>query len=103
MSRGENFQDSLDVRCGSKRFTEFRRGLKLIDIDKITGRDRIDFHSLRRSASTCLKNARIPEHEEAEFLGHDHPQVTFGLYPDRHKLVELQRIIETIRYESKSA
>jgi hypothetical protein len=25
--------------------------------------------------------------------------VTFGIYPDRHKLVELQRIVETIRYE----
>jgi integrase len=83
----------------SKRFTEVRRGLSIEDIKELTGRDQIDFHSLRRSASTALKHARIPEHEAAEILGHEHPQVTFGVYPDRHKLVELQRIIEAIRYE----
>lgn len=83
----------------SKRFTVLRRDLGIEDVDALTGRDRINFHSLRRSATTALKHARIPEHEAAEILGHDHPQVTFGVYPDKHKLRELQRIVETIRYE----
>jgi integrase len=83
----------------SKRFTVLRRGLGIEDIDEVTGKDRVDFHSFRRSATTALKHARIPEHEAAEVLGHDHPQVTFGVYPDRHKLKELQRIVEAIRYE----
>jgi integrase len=83
----------------SKRFTELRRGLGIEDFNELTGRDQIDFHSLRRSATTALKHARIPEHEAAEILGHEHPQVTFGVYPDRHKLVELQRIVEAISYE----
>lgn len=83
----------------SKRFTELRRGLGIEDVSELTGRDQVDFHSLRRSAVTALKQARIPEHEAAEVLGQDHPQVTFGVYPDRHKLVDLQRIVEAIRYE----
>lgn len=82
----------------SKRFTKVRRGLELIDIDQVTGRDRIDFHSLRRSAITALKHARIPEHEVAEVVGHEHPLVTFGIYPDRQKLGRLQQVIEAISY-----
>lgn len=83
----------------SKRFTELRRGLGIEDVSELTGRDQVDFHSLRRSVVTALKHARIPEHEAAEVLGQDHPQVTFGVYPDRHKLEELQRIVEAIRHE----
>ncbi len=83
----------------SKRFTEYRRTLKLSDIDKTTGRDRLDFHSLRRSAITALKNAHIPEHDAAEVVGHEHPRVTFGVYPDRHRLGRLQAIVEAIRYD----
>jgi integrase len=82
----------------SKRFTEFRRGLGLVDLDKVTGRDRIDFHSLRRSAITALKHAHIPEHEVAEIAGHEHPHVTFGVYPDRAQLSRLKKIVEAIRY-----
>ena len=83
----------------SKAFTTYRRGFDLQDIDKVTGRDRIDFHSLRRSAITALKNAGVREHDAAEVVGHDHPQVTFGVYPDRHKLARLQEIVEAIRYD----
>ena len=82
----------------TKRFTEFRRRLKLIDIDKVTGRDRLDFHSLRRSAVTALNHARIPEHEVAEIVGHKHPRVTFGVYADRQQLSRLQTIVEAIQY-----
>jgi integrase len=82
----------------SKRFTEYRRSLGLIDIDKVTGRDRLDFHSLRRSAVTALKHAGIPEHDAAEVVGHDQPRVTFGIYPDRQKLERLKAVIEAIQY-----
>ena len=82
----------------SKRFTVYRRGLELTDIDAVTGRDRIDFHSLRRSVITALKHVGIPEHDVAEVVGHDHPRVTFGVYPDRQKLGRLQAIVEAITY-----
>ncbi|MBI1651165.1 site-specific integrase [Hyphomicrobium sulfonivorans] len=82
----------------SKAFTTYRRGFDLVEIDKVTGRDRLDFHSLRRSAITALKNAGIAEHDAAEVVGHDHPRVTFGVYPDRHRLARLQQIVEAIRY-----
>ena len=87
----------------SKRFTVLRRNLGLTDVDTAGQTDRLDFHSLRRAAATALKHARIPEHEAAEILGHEHPQVTFGVYPDKHKLRELQRIVEAIRYEGLDA
>lgn len=82
----------------SKRFTVYRRSLKLIDIDKVTGRDRIDFHSLRRSGITALKRVGIPEADAAEVMGHEHPNVTFGIYPDAHTLRRLQEIVEAISY-----
>ena len=82
----------------SKRFTDYRRDLKLIAIDKVTGRDRLDFHSLRRSAITALKHAEIPEHDVAEVVGHEHPRVTFGVYPDRQRLDRLKAVVEAIRY-----
>lgn len=85
----------------SKRFTDFRREQGLVDIDPVSGRDRLDFHSLRRSVVTILKRARIPEHEVAEVVGHEHSQLTFRVYPGRHKLAELRTIVETIRYDAK--
>ena len=53
----------------SKRFTDYRRALGLIEIDKITGRDRLEFHSLRRSAITALKHAGIPDTRLPKLLG----------------------------------
>lgn len=82
----------------SKRFTDYRRALKLVDLDPTTGRDRLDYHSLRRSAVTALKRAGIPEHDVAEVVGHEHPRVTFGVYPDRQQLARLKAIVEAIRY-----
>jgi integrase len=67
-------------------------------MDKVTGRDRVNFHSLRHSAITALKHARIPEHDVAEVIGHDHPRVTFGVYADRQQLSRLQAIVEAISY-----
>jgi integrase len=83
----------------SKRFTVYRRQRGLVDIDKATGKDRVDFHSLRRAASTALKQARIAEHEAAEVIGHEHKAITYGLYADRARLKELQTVVEAIKYE----
>jgi integrase len=91
----------LDGKRGiyaSKRFTVFRRALKLVDIDPSTGRDRLDYHSLRRSAVTALKRAGIPEADISELVGHEHPHITLGRYADRHQLERLKAIVEAIQY-----
>jgi integrase len=91
----------LDGKRGvyaSKRFTVRRRMLKLEDIDKTTDRDRLEFHSLRRSAITALTRARVPEADIAEIVGHEHPHITLGHYADRHLLARLQAIVEAITY-----
>jgi hypothetical protein len=83
----------------SKRFTDYRRSLGLTDIDKATRRERLDLHSLRRSAVTALKHASIAEHEVAEIVGHDHPRITYGGYADRQRLKRLKAVVEAIRYD----
>lgn len=91
----------LDGKRGiyaSKRFTVWRRKLRLVDIDVLTGRDRLEFHSLRRSAITALKRAGVPEADIAEIVGHEHAHVTLGTYADRHVIARLQAIVEAIRY-----
>jgi integrase len=92
----------LDGKLGvyaSKRFTVWRRALKLTDPDRATDRDRLDYHSLRRSVVTALKRAGISEADIAEVVGHEHPHITLGTYADRHLLTRLQAIVEAIRYD----
>ena len=91
----------LDGKLGvyaSKRFTVWRRKLALTDRDRATGRDRLDYHSLRRSVVTALKRAGISEADIAEVVGHEHPHITLGTYADRHLLTRLQAIVEAIIY-----
>jgi integrase len=86
----------------SKRLTDYRRSLGLIEIDNVTKRDRLEFHSLRPSAITSLKHAGVAEHDVAEIVGHEHPRVTFGVYPGRQKLERLKAVVEAIRYDAES-
>ena len=72
-----------------------------MDLDKVTGRDRLDFDSLRRAAVTALKHVGFAEHDVAEVVGHEHPRVMFGIYPDRQKLARLKAIVEAIQYNSR--
>ena len=83
----------------SKLFVKLRREIGLVDLDKMTGRDRIDFHSLRRSAITAMRHAGIAEHEVAEVVGHENRQITFGTYAARHQLARLRDVVEGIRYD----
>lgn len=83
----------------SKRFTEYRRGLKITRPDERTGKDRIDFHSFRRSAIKVLERARLPQTEVAQVVGHDREGITFGIYnPEGLDIVALKQVVEAIRY-----
>lgn len=84
----------------SKRFTEFRRDLKVIRLDPITGKDKVDFHSLRRSAIQALERARVPQSEAAQVVGHEREGITFGTYnPEGLTMAQRREIVEKIRYE----
>ncbi|QRM42811.1 site-specific integrase [Rhizobium sp. BG4] len=83
----------------SKRFTERRRALKITRPDERTGKDRVDFHSFRRSAIKVLERARLPQTEVAQVVGHDREGITFGTYnPDGLDIHALQHVVEAIRY-----
>ncbi|MBB3133879.1 integrase [Rhizobium pisi] len=84
----------------SKRFTEHRRALKITRPDERTGKDRVDFHSFRRSAIKVLERARLPQTEAAQVVGHDREGITFGTYnPEGLDIQALQQVVEAIRYQ----
>jgi integrase len=83
----------------SKRFTDRRRKLGVVRLDA-NGKDRVDFHSFRRSVVEVLENARVPQNEAAQVVGHERVGITFRVYnPAGLDLKQLQKIVETIRYK----
>jgi integrase len=83
----------------SKRFTAYRRGLGVVRVNDRTDRDRLDFHSFRRSAVRALELARVPQTEAAQVVGHDREGITFGIYnPEGLGVRALQDVVEKIRY-----
>lgn len=84
----------------SKRFTEFRRDLGVVKIDPATKKDRVDFHSFRRSIIQVLEIARLPQTEIAQVVGHEREGITFKIYnPDGLDMQTLRKVVEAIRYE----
>jgi integrase len=82
----------------SKAFGAYRRKLKVVRVDE-AGRDSIDFHSFRRSAIGCLENARVPQSEAAQVVGHERAGITFGTYnPEGMSLKALRDVVEKIGY-----
>ncbi len=75
-----------------KRFTAYRRELEIPDT-KV-------FHSFRKNVATVLEQARVPENEAAQLLGHKKPKITYGLYSGGLSLKELKRVVDTIKYSN---
>jgi integrase len=83
----------------SKKFTQHRRALGITRIEPETGKDKIDFHSFRRSVIKVFENERLPQSEVAQVVGHEREGITFGTYnPEGLNIVALSRIVEAIRY-----
>ena len=81
----------------SRALGAYRRQLKVVRKDD-SGRDCIDFHSFRRSAIRCLENARVPQSEAAQVVGHERAGITFGTYnPEDMDLKALREVIEKRR------
>jgi integrase len=87
----------------TKRFVEYRRRLGVVRVDE-AGSDRVDFHSFRRSVIGVLENARVPQTEVAQVVGHERQGITFGTYNPRGlTLGALKEIVERIGYTGVEA
>lgn len=85
----------------SKRFTEYRRRLGVVRMNDRNDRDRVDFHSFRRSVVRSLELARVPQTEAAQVVGHDREGITFGVYnPEGLDIRALHDVVEKITHAS---
>jgi len=83
----------------SKTFTTYRRKLGVTHLNPDNKRDRVDFHSFRRSVIQVLERARLPQTEVAQVVGHEKAGITFGTYnPDGLEVGTLRDVIEAIHY-----
>jgi integrase len=56
------------------------------------------FHSIRRTVSTLLENAGVPENVSADILGHEKTTMTYGLYSGGTSIKLRRKAIEKLRY-----
>lgn len=68
--------------------------------DRVTGRDRIDFHSFRRKFVETLDHAGVRENEVAQVAGHERKGITFSVYNrEGLRLPALREVVEKVSYE----
>ena len=56
------------------------------------------FHSLRKTVTTILENAGVPENVAADIVGHEKPRITYGLYSGGTDMKTKRRAIEKLSY-----
>lgn len=61
--------------------------------------DRYVFHSLRKTVTTELENAGVPENVAADIVGHEKKTMTYGLYSKGNRLDVLQKAIRKLAYK----
>ncbi len=87
----------------SKRFTRFRRRLKVDDTREGKRRSLVNFHSFRRWFVTKAHQAGIAESIVAAVAGHEHadakgkPTMTFGRYSDGPSGEQARACVESVR------
>jgi hypothetical protein len=85
----------VDGETIAKRFPEYRRAPKV----KVT-RDRVVFHSLRKSFTKRLERSDVPADTAGRLLGHKGMRsFTYDVYnPDGPELKQLKAAIDKVRY-----
>lgn len=73
-----------------KRFGHLKR--------KLGFGDRHVFHSIRKTVTTQLRHAEVPEAVSADIVGHDIPTMTYGLYGKGEPLARKAEALEKISY-----
>lgn len=61
------------------------------------------FHSIRKTFTTELENAGVPENVTADIVGHEKPTMTYGLYSGGNRYEVLKEAIEKVRYPFPSS
>jgi len=56
------------------------------------------FHSIRKTVTTLLENAGVPENVTADLVGHEKNTITYGLYSGGNQLPVLRDAIEKLSY-----
>lgn len=56
------------------------------------------FHSIRKTLVTALENARVSENLAADIVGHEKPNITYGLYSDGNELEIKREALEKVSY-----
>ena len=74
-----------------KRFGRLKKGLGY-PVDRV-------FHSIRKTFTTELENAGVPENVTADLVGHEKPTMTYGLYSGGNRYAAMKEAIEKVRYE----
>jgi integrase len=75
----------------SPEFTRLRRRLGIT-------RNRVSFHSLRKSMATKLERARVPENEAVQLLGHEKLSMSYRVYSLGVDLPRLKELVELVDY-----
>ena len=57
------------------------------------------FHSIRKTVTTLLKNAGVPEVIAADIVGHDIPSMTYGLYASEADFEVVREAVESLKYK----
>lgn len=58
------------------------------------------FHSIRKCVSTQLENALVPEGITADIIGHEKPNITYGIYSGGASLEVKRTALANLRYPS---
>lgn len=61
------------------------------------------FHSIRKTVSTLLENAGVPEGAAADIIGHEKKTMTYGLYSGGSSLAVKAEAIEKLEYPPVTA
>jgi integrase len=61
-------------------------------------KDKHVFHSIRKTVATLLENAGVPEGVAADIIGHEKPNITYGLYSGGANMATKRKAIEKLRY-----
>lgn len=60
---------------------------------------RFVFHSLRKTVTTELENAGVPENVTADIVGHDKKTITYGIYSKGNRLPVLRDAIRKLSFK----
>ncbi len=60
--------------------------------------DRHVFHSIRKTVTTQLERAYVPENVTADIVGHEKPRITYGTYSGGTSFEQRQKAIGKLRY-----